>query len=86
MYTTDKEHNKEIRKSYGDGYLDGFKDGRAVGTDGIKAKFTNFNFEKALKCLEFYMCPMCENRNSTDDICDECTAKPSNFSYDKNWL
>lgn len=86
MYTTDKEHNKEIRKSYGDGYLDGFNDGRKIGYDGIKAKLYKFNYESALKCLEHYMCPMCENRKSTDDTCDECTLKLSNYTYDRDWL
>lgn len=86
MYTTNKEHNKEIRKTYGDGYLDGFNDGRKIGIDGIKSKMTTFNYQSTITCLEHYMCPMCENRKTKGDICDECTAKLSNFSYDKNWL
>lgn len=38
--------------------------------------------------LKSMICPQCGGtvNRATDDICDECTAKLSNFSYDKNWL
>lgn len=78
--------NKEIKKSYGDGYIDGFNDARKVGIEGIKAKMEMFNYGNAIKCVEHYLCPMCENRHSKDGICDDCALKASHYTYDENWL
>jgi len=87
MYTTDKEHNKEIRKSYGDGYLDGFNDGRKLELDSIKCRIEKCNYRNAVKCVEQYMCQMCKNRLSKDNVCLLCTIKePSNYCYDENWI